>query len=175
MPPWRPGPASADARPATGVGPHDAVRRDPRGGRTGPLVGRPSALSPEPTRGDAGAMSIASLEPIVGRHVDLDRVRRALATARRAGRSALLEPEGLEVLDAIGIAVPDWLFAPIDCLRAGGGVEPRDLALLHGERLVVKVVAEAIAHKTELGGVRVVERDHTAVLTEMRAMAGRLA
>ncbi|HET9681537.1 MAG TPA: acetate--CoA ligase family protein [Candidatus Limnocylindrales bacterium] len=120
-------------------------------------------------------MSVASLEPIVGRHVDLDRVRRALATARRARRSSLLEPEGLEVLDAIGIAVPDWLFAPIDCLRAGGGVEPRDLALLHGERVVVKVVADAIAHKTELGGVAVVARDHESVLAAMGAMVERLA
>lgn len=79
------------------------------------------------------------------------------------------------MLDAIGVAVPDWVFVPIDCLRAGGGVESRDLAALHGERVVVKVVAEAVAHKTELGGVAVVERDAATVAAEMRDMVERLA
>jgi acyl-CoA synthetase (NDP forming) len=118
--------------------------------------------------------SRALAEPISGAPVDVDRARRALAAARRAGRAALLEPEGLEVLDALGIGVPRWVFVPIESLRVGG-IEPRDLAGLPGARVVLKVVAEGIQHKTELGGVAVVERDGPAIDEAMRAMAARLA
>ncbi|HJW23054.1 MAG TPA: acetate--CoA ligase family protein [Candidatus Limnocylindrales bacterium] len=124
-------------------------------------------------------MSVASpsqaLEPSAGRLVDLDRARRALAAARRAGRSSLLEPEGLELLDAIGVGVPEWVFVPLGSLQAGGGIEPRDIAWMHGDRVVIKVVAEAIAHKSELGGVIVVPRDVSTVTASMRDMVDRLA
>ncbi|HYL41515.1 MAG TPA: acetate--CoA ligase family protein, partial [Candidatus Binatus sp.] len=124
---------------------------------------------------NASRSAQAVVEPATGRRIDLDRVRRTVAGARRDGRSTLLEPEGLEVLDAIGLAVPDWVFVPIECLNAGGGIAPRDLAGLHGDRVVVKVVGASIAHKTELGGVAEVERDTMAVTAEMRDMVERLA
>ncbi len=121
--------------------------------------------SPAPTFVDVGA----------GRRVDLERVRRAIAAARRAGRSNLLEPEGLDLLDSVGIATPAWVFVPIEYLNAGGSIEPRDLAGLSGDRVVVKVVADGIAHKTELGGVTVTPHDREAIDGAMHAMGERLA
>jgi acyl-CoA synthetase (NDP forming) len=123
----------------------------------------------------AASPSRPDLMPSAGRQVDIARARRAIASARRAGRTMLLEPEGLEVLDAIGVGVPDWVFVPIESLRAGGGTEPRDLARIDADRIVVKVVAEGIAHKTELGGVAVVARDGVATAEAMRDLVDRLA
>jgi acyl-CoA synthetase (NDP forming) len=109
-----------------------------------------------------------------GRRVDLPRVRRALAAARREGRTALLEPEGLEILGAIGLGVPEWLYLPVACLDAGVAVDTRDLARLRTDRVVVKVVAAGVAHKTELGGVTVAERAVLAVDRAIGEMAARL-
>jgi acyl-CoA synthetase (NDP forming) len=108
------------------------------------------------------------------RPIDFERARRALAAARCSGRASLLEPEGLELLEAIGVEVPSWVFVPAERVSAGG-IHAQDLAALHGERVVVKVVAEAIAHKTELGGVAVVRSDPGGVTAVMQEMLGRLA
>jgi acyl-CoA synthetase (NDP forming) len=113
---------------------------------------------------------------------DLDRIDRLIAAARAAGRVALTEPEGYELLDALGIATPRRLE-----LRPGQEVTAGDLAILastagsprspvadaikDGEgRVVVKVVGAGLAHKTELGGVAVVRREPDAV----NAAAARL-
>jgi acyl-CoA synthetase (NDP forming) len=108
--------------------------------------------------------------------VDLDAIRRIAATARDERRLTLLEPEARDVLTAIRIAVPEAVFVPLI-----DGV-PDDVALHqavgpgHGAdgRVVVRVVAPDIAHKTEVGGVAVVPRDRTVVLDAMSGMLARL-
>jgi len=100
---------------------------------------------------------------------DLDAIRAIVAAARREGRTTLLEPEGLAVLAAAGIAVPRWRF-----VRDAVALDATGLDDLSGERVVVKVVSSRIAHKTELGGIAIVPRDPAAVTAAIRAMGARL-
>jgi acyl-CoA synthetase (NDP forming) len=110
---------------------------------------------------------------------DLDAIRTIVAAARREGRTTLLEPEGLAVLVAAGIAVPRWRF--VRDVGALDRAEPGDAGLtgavlddLPGERVVVKVVSNRIAHKTEVGGIAIVPRDRAAVAAAITAMDVRL-
>ncbi|MEI7743383.1 MAG: acetate--CoA ligase family protein, partial [Chloroflexota bacterium] len=98
--------------------------------------------------------------------VDLERIRAVVAAARAAGRSSLLEPEGLAVLEAAGLAVPASRL-----VRRASEVTATLLAGLPGERVVVKVVAASIAHKTDVGGVAVVSREPAAVAAAIDRMA----
>ena len=100
---------------------------------------------------------------------DLQTIRAILAGARAAGRATLLEPEGLAVLAAAGIAVPAWRL-----VRDEAEVDDVLLGSLPGERVVVKVVAAAVLHKTEVGGVAIVPRTPDAVRDAMAAMRARL-
>jgi succinyl-CoA synthetase beta subunit len=103
-----------------------------------------------------------------------DRDRRRLAAilrrARQAGANALLEPDGLALLGALGIAVPRHLV-----VEPSATITDAELAVLDGTRIVVKVVAAGIAHKSDVGGVAVVENaapDVTAAIAEMRVQLG---
>jgi len=100
---------------------------------------------------------------------DLAAIRAVVAGARAAGRTVLLEPEGLAVLAAAGIAVPRWRF-----VRDAGAVDDDMLADLPGDRVVVKVVSGTILHKTDVGGVASVPRDASAVAAAIAAMRARL-
>lgn len=105
---------------------------------------------------------------------DLDAIRAILAAARRAGRTTLLEPEGLAVLAAAGIAVPRWRFTRKEAAPDGSWLAGVDLDDLSGERVVVKVVSSRIAHKTEVGGIAIVPRDRATVAAAITAMDARL-
>ncbi|WP_339132473.1 acetate--CoA ligase family protein [Streptomyces sp. f51] len=76
------------------------------------------------------------------------RVRALLDGVRRQGRAALTAPEGKEVADAYGIAVPGEALA-----------RDEQEAVAHAERLgapvVMKIVSPDILHKTDAGGVLV--------------------
>ena len=100
---------------------------------------------------------------------DLDAIRRILAVARSAGRRALLEPEGLALLQALGIAVPAWRYVEVP-----EQVDQTCLDGIGGERVVVKAVATGLAHKTEAGGVAFVDRAPDAVRSAIAAMGARL-
>lgn len=100
---------------------------------------------------------------------DLDAIRAIIAGARAAGRSTLLEPEGLALLGAAGVEVPAWRL-----VEGEAAVDDGLLAAFPGDRVVVKVVAAAVLHKTEVGGVAIVPRDAGAVRDAMAAMRARL-
>jgi acetyl coenzyme A synthetase (ADP forming)-like protein len=80
--------------------------------------------------------------------VDTARARKLIDAAISAGTSGLAEDEALELLAAYGIPV-----------ARGELVTSAEEAVLHAERMgypvVLKIVASAIIHKTEVGGVRV--------------------
>ena len=105
---------------------------------------------------------------------DLRRAAAILLVARRDiadGRSALIEPDGLELLDALGIATPRRVV-----LDAGTAVAEEHLAGLGGGvRCVVKLVAAGVAHKSDVGGVAVVEATVPAVTAAIAAMGARSA
>ncbi len=93
----------------------------------------------------------------------------ALVGAVRAeGRTALLETEAYALAQALGIGVPAHLV-----VAPGGAVPPLDA--LPGERVVVKVLAPGVSHKSDRGGVQVVPRDPAAVAAAIAVMARRFA
>ncbi len=88
--------------------------------------------------------------------VDRDAARRLIDAAQAAGRTRLAETEALDLLDAYGIPAAR---APL----ARSADEAVRLAEEAGFPVVLKVVAQAIVHKTEVGGVRTDLRDAEAV------------
>ncbi len=74
------------------------------------------------------------------------------------GDGILLEVEVYALLDALGIDPPVHLFC-----AAGESLSDRDLSVLPGSRVVVKVASRDIVHKSDVGGVRWVAREASAV------------
>jgi succinyl-CoA synthetase beta subunit len=100
---------------------------------------------------------------------DLDAIRRILAVAHGVGRDTLMEPEGLALLEALGMAIPAWRLVADE-----NEVDQACLDGVGGERVVVKAVSAGLAHKTEAGGVAFVERTPEAVRAAIIAMRARL-
>jgi len=84
--------------------------------------------------------------------VDRSAAGRILDTARRAGRTRLAEDEALALLAAYGIPVAPGM-------TAGSADEAAGYAEKAGYPVVLKIVAPAIVHKTEAGGVELGLRD----------------
>lgn len=88
--------------------------------------------------------------------VSSSQVRDLLEKAR--GRTVLTEPEGLALLEAMGIPGPRWRLLPLD-----EAVTADTLSAFPGERVVVKVVSPDILHKSDVGGVAILPRDPAAL------------
>jgi acyl-CoA synthetase (NDP forming) len=114
----------------------------------------------------AGAPGLGSEET----PLDLEGARRCLAGARASDGGALLETDGLAVLDAIGIATPRRVRLP-----GAEAAEALPDPPLPAERVVLKVLAPDLPHKTEAGGVRVLPARRLAVAAEVAAMERRFA
>ena len=91
--------------------------------------------------------------------------------AHREGRSALFEHEVYRLLAAAGIAA-----TPRHEVVANG-TDPADelLASFAGSRVVVKVVASDIAHKSDVGGVAIVAKQPAAVQAACKGMREKLS
>ncbi len=103
--------------------------------------------------------------------IDVARIRAIVANAHAAGAATLLEPEARGILDALEVAIPPAVFLTVDDADGPG----RAVAGLAGHRVVVRVVAPSIAHKTEVGGVAIVARDAAAIHAAIAGMRARLA
>jgi len=107
--------------------------------------------------------------------MDAQRIASIAAAAAAQGREALTELEGLELLEAMGIATPRRVLvsgseeAARKAGAAGGG------PFFPGARAVVKVISPDILHKTEVGGVAIVPNELPAVLEAIRRMEARFA
>lgn len=100
--------------------------------------------------------------------VNWERVERLLDTARAGGQQVLLEPDGLEMLEALGIETPSRFV-----VARGGRLDEDALEGLGGDRVVIKVVSPEILHKSDVGGVRIVEREPRAVGLALAEMGER--
>ena len=78
--------------------------------------------------------------------MDKNLVRKILDAVRAEGRDSLTAPEGKQVCDAYGIAVPGEGVA-------NSAAEAAKLASGMGFPVVMKIVSPDILHKTEAGGV----------------------
>ncbi len=84
---------------------------------------------------------------------------------KEAAHDSLLEQEVYAVLQAMGIATPRFSFLP-----KGQAIQGSDLDHFNSSKLVLKIVSPQIQHKTDVGGVRFVEKEAAAVsraITEM--------
>jgi acyl-CoA synthetase (NDP forming) len=103
----------------------------------------------------------------------LGRIKSIFESARLDGRNALYETEGLDILEELGFRVPVRVF-----LSRSDLVESIDLRRFEGDRVVVKVVSDTILHKTDVGGVRIVSKNHEAIreaVSQIRIKTGILA
>lgn len=94
-----------------------------------------------------------------------DTLRTLLEPALAETRDVLLEHEVLDLFEAAGLAVPARIWWP-----AGTPLDPAALAALPGGRVVLKVVSEHVLHKSDVGGVAVVEKTPAAVEAAAREM-----
>ncbi|MDH4043340.1 MAG: acetate--CoA ligase family protein [Gemmatimonadota bacterium] len=94
---------------------------------------------------------------------------RLIERALSVERTTLLEPEGYELLASLGVTTPEWIHVP-----DAPALAHTDLTAF-GARLVVKLVSEAVTHKTDVGGVAVVENEPRIVRQTAEAMAARVA
>jgi len=95
--------------------------------------------------------------------------RQIFDTARAAGRSALLEPEALDVLDAYGIVTP-----PRALLRDEADTRAA-VERFPGQALALKIVSPHILHKSEVGGVRLDVRGLAEVESARAELIGAIA
>ena len=89
--------------------------------------------------------------------------------ALRDGRDVLLDTEGLQLLAALGLPAPAFLF-----VARGAEIDAHLLARLPGAKAVVKVVSPQILHKSDVGGVAIVEKTREAVAAAVARMDGAL-
>jgi acyl-CoA synthetase (NDP forming) len=95
-------------------------------------------------------------EPVMPRvPVDIARIEKILAGCRSAGRSPLLD-EGLEILQAAGIRVPEYALA-------GSADEAVAAAAEYRRPVALKLVSAQASHKTEVGGVKLGLKDPDGV------------
>ncbi|HEX4825005.1 MAG TPA: acetate--CoA ligase family protein [Candidatus Polarisedimenticolaceae bacterium] len=95
------------------------------------------------------------------------RAKKAIATARRAGRTMLAADEVREVLTAYGLAL-----APSALASSAG--EAIDAAQEFGYPVVLKASSARISHKSDVGGVKVDLRNADEVGQAYRDLVGRL-
>ena len=95
----------------------------------------------------------------------LDTAVRLCSNAKAQGRDTLLEPELYSLLRAGGVDTPDFFTVPV----TGHEIVLPDQHL-PSERVVLKVVSDRIVHKTELGGVLVVDNNPDAIRAGIRGI-----
>lgn len=103
--------------------------------------------------------------------MDEQRIRKIASAALASARSALTELEGMEILEAMGLEVPRRI------LVRGSAEAGREFAggPFPGAKVVVKVVSDAILHKTEVGGVTIARNSPSDIESAVAAMESRFA
>ncbi len=98
--------------------------------------------------------------------IDFEAITRLFSIAEEQERDALFEHETYDILKNSGAETP-----PKTCLLIKGS-RPSDeeLQSLPGAKVVLKVISPAIIHKTEVGGVKVVENEAEKIRSAWRRM-----
>ena len=87
-------------------------------------------------------------------------------TAQQQGRSILLEQETYELLRNSGAETPPRT----SFLAKGSRPSDEELMAMPGAKVVLKIVSPTIIHKTEVGGVKVVEKSPGSIRSAWRRM-----
>ena len=105
---------------------------------------------------------------------NFEAIEKILAAAGAQGHKSLSEPEVYRVFELAGLDAPKY------CLYDAKGFSPAAAAAdacarLPGDKAVLKLVSSATLHKTEAGGVKVLEKTEEALGAAMKAMAAKFA
>jgi acyl-CoA synthetase (NDP forming) len=101
-------------------------------------------------------------------------IRSIVSKARAEGRSALTELEGMNVLDALGLATPrrSMVKCAEEARRAAASTDGPGFS---DDKVVVKIVSASILHKTEAGGVAIARNTPPEIEAAVAAMEARFA
>ncbi len=98
--------------------------------------------------------------------IQFESITRLMATAAAEKRHSLYEFEIYELLSSSGAeTIPKTRFIPLGCR-----LTDEELTALPGEKTVLKIVSPTIVHKTEIGGVRIVDKSPNSIRSAMRRM-----
>ena len=103
---------------------------------------------------------------------NISEIEKILENAGAQGRASLSEPEVYRVLGLAGLEIPKYALFPAAGLDHASAAEDA-CSRLPGNRAVLKLVSSATLHKTESGGVKIVEKTPAAVEEALRTMAAR--
>ena len=100
--------------------------------------------------------------------IDYSQIDRIFESAANSGRNQLYEYENYSLLAASGAeSVPRTrLWSP------GARLANQDIESFPGQKVVLKIVSPFIVHKSDVGGVRVVEKTPGKVRSGLQAHAG---
>ena len=98
--------------------------------------------------------------------IDFNLITRIFNRAEEQGRFTLYEHETYELLKHSGAETPP----STHLIVKGSKPSDEELLLMPGEKVVLKVVSPAIIHKTEVGGVKVVDNKADKIRSAWRRM-----
>ncbi|MGD9017691.1 MAG: acetate--CoA ligase family protein [Desulfobacterales bacterium] len=102
--------------------------------------------------------------------IDFEAITRLFALAAAQGRRFLFEYETYELLKRSGAETPPRTVF----LARGARPSDEELMAFPGKRVVLKIVSPAIVHKTEVGGVTVVEKTPEKIRSAWRRMTAEV-
>ncbi|MDD5210460.1 MAG: acetate--CoA ligase family protein [Elusimicrobiales bacterium] len=103
---------------------------------------------------------------------NFEAIEKILAAAGAEGRSSLSEPEVYRVLELAGLEAPKYILYPAAGFNPGAASLDA-VSKLAGEKAVLKLVSSKTLHKTESGGVKVVDKTAAALEEALKAMAAK--
>jgi acyl-CoA synthetase (NDP forming) len=98
--------------------------------------------------------------------IDFEAITTLFAVADEQGRNALYEYETYELLSRSGAETPPRTHF----LMKGSKPSDEELLAMPGEKVVLKVISPMIIHKTEVGGVKIVEKKADKIRSAWRRM-----
>jgi acyl-CoA synthetase (NDP forming) len=101
--------------------------------------------------------------------MQIDRIQSIVQKVFESGRRILLENEVYTLLKLAGFPVPIH-----DVIAPGRSVDSDFLQSFPGDKLVLKVLSPFVLHKSDVGGVRIVDKTPEAVNAAVEAMLGQL-
>ena len=106
------------------------------------------------------------MNPKIATQINFDEITELFRTARQENRNFLFEYEVYNLLARSGAETPPKSIL----IPRGARPSEEELLALPGEKVVLKIVSPTIIHKTEVKGVRVIEKDPNKIRSTMRRM-----
>ncbi|MGD9688007.1 MAG: acetate--CoA ligase family protein, partial [Desulfobacter sp.] len=98
--------------------------------------------------------------------IDFDSIEQIFSNAWEQGRDFLFESEVYELLAKSGSET----FPRTRLIKRGTRIPDDELVAIPGKKIVLKIVSPYIVHKTEVGGVRVVDNEPDKIRSAVRRM-----